>query len=281
MVNYDFKTQKQFNEILKNLIKNENIDELQKFINSVKNDERKFVFNGVIKAEKSIQKIKAEDERMISMYSYENKLYEEGYDYIVGIDEVGRGPYAGPVTVAGVILKKADYIRYVNDSKKLNESKRIDLDEQIKARAVDYVILSKTNEDIDDFGIRNCTLQLMEDCVEHFLDKGYKNIHVLIDAERLPNLDIPQTSIIKGDAKSASIASASIVAKTYRNNLMKEYAEIYPEYGFESNDGYGSAKHFDAIVETGICNIHRKTFVKTALYNKNVKSIGNKYNISL
>ncbi len=281
MVDYNFNKSTEFNNIVKNLLNNPEIKEIETFIEHNKMDERKFVQKGLEKLSKFIEEEKLEALRLVDMYSIEKEVYSKGYEYIIGIDEVGRGPYAGPVTVAGVILKKDSVIKYVNDSKKLKKDLRSRLNKEIEDTCVDKIILSASNEDIDNNGIKTCNLALMESCVKYFLEKGYTNSFCLVDAEKIPNLPIPQMSIIKGDSKSSSIASASILAKVYRDTFMENMSEMYPEYDFASNTGYNSPKHLDAIIEYGICPIHRKSFVRTALRNKGIDNIGSKYNIEL
>lgn len=283
MQDYTYKNNKEFNILLKNLLHKRNIEEIFEFIKTLQTDERKFVQSGILKLHKFVEKEKFEDLRLINMYSYEEDVYNKGYDYIIGIDEVGRGPFAGPVTVAGVMFKRNDFIRYIDDSKKLNKDMKESLNNEISKKAIDKVILSASNSDIDKRGIKVCTLDLMRQCVEYFVNRGYSNIFVLVDAEKIPNISVPQINIIKGDSKSASIAGASILAKVYRDSLMEEFSYIYPEYEFFSNAGYNSDKHFQAILDYGICPIHRKSFVKTALRNKGVdiNKIGFKYNIDI
>lgn len=283
MDNYEYKTSVQLNKIVKTLIESENIDEIALFCAKIdeKDTPKKFEINAKDKLLKFLEDDKLEHKRLFEMMKFENELYEKGVKYIIGIDEVGRGCFAGPVTVGAVILPPNEYIKYVNDSKKLSEKKRNIVNDKIIEKAVDYVTFSMSNNDVDEKGIRNCVLMLMEKCVLHFVEKGYENIHVLVDAETIPNIEVPQTAIIKGDSKSVSIAAASIIAKTYRNNLMKEMGKIYTEYEFETNDGYGSTKHVEAIIKNGVCPIHRKSYVKSALNNKNIKEIGTKYNITL
>ncbi len=281
MVDYNFNKSTEFNNIIKNLLTKADIKDIETFIEHNKMDERKFVQKGLEKLLKFLESENLEALRLIEMYSIEKEVYSNGYDYIIGIDEVGRGPFAGPVTVAGVILKKDSIIKYVNDSKKLKKDLRARLNTEIENSCVDKIILSHSNVDIDNNGIKTCNLALMERCVKYFLDKGYTKAYVLVDAEKIPNLPVPQKSIIKGDSKSASIASASILAKVYRDTFMENMSEMYPEYDFASNAGYNSPKHFDAIVEHGICPIHRKSFVRTALRNKGIDNIGSKYNIEL
>lgn len=281
MVHYEFKNGEQFNKLVNSIIKSNDFSCVPNLTEQLQNDNRKYVQKGLSKLYNAIEKEKQENLRLENMYTFENDLYNQGFDYVLGIDEVGRGPFAGPVTVAGVILKKCDFIRYINDSKKLSKELRETLDLEIRKKAEGFVVFSMTNQDIDKFGIKNCTLSCMESCVNFFVQKGYKNMHILIDAEKLKDIDLPQTSIIKGDSKSASIAAASIIAKVHRDNFMEEISKLYPEYDFCSNSGYNSPKHFNAIVELGISPIHRKGFVQSALRNKGIKDIGNKYNVNL
>ncbi len=281
MVQYKFENGQQFNKLVNEIIESGDFSSVPNLSEQLKDDKRKYVQNGLSKLNKAIEKEKLEDERVQHMYIYEQDLYDEGFDYVLGIDEVGRGPFAGPVTVAGVILKKGDYIRYINDSKKLSKEMRNKLDKEIREKAEGFVVFSMSNNDIDKYGIKNCTLSCMESCVNFFVKKGYTKMHILIDAEKLKDINLPQTSIIKGDSKSASIAAASIIAKVHRDNFMEEFSKMYSQYDFASNAGYNSPKHFQAIIEHGICPIHRKGFVQSALNNKGIKEIGNTYDVTL
>lgn len=180
--------------------------------------------------------------------------------YIAGVDEVGRGPLAGPVVCCAAIMPLDDenVIDGVDDSKKVSAKKRESLYETLKSKAISYKICRIEPEEIDDINILEATKKCMRMCVEGL---EIKPDLVLVDAL---NLDLPVKSvpIIKGDAKSYSIGAASIIAKVYRDRLMDEYDEIYPEYGFKNNKGYGTKTHIDALKETGACPIHRKTFIK-------------------
>ncbi len=192
------------------------------------------------------------------LMQYENMLREKGYKYICGVDEVGRGPLAGPVTCCAVIMDLDNLIIGVNDSKKVSKKKRERLFDEIKDRAVAYSICSYTPEQIDEMNILNATKACMKDAI---MSLDVTPDIVLVDALEL---DIPYKTfgIIKGDALSYSIASASILAKVTRDRYMEEMATIYPEYDFASNMGYGTAKHIAALKEIGKCPIHRNTFIK-------------------
>ena len=190
------------------------------------------------------------------------RLYEEKYgefEYIAGIDEVGRGPLAGPVVTCAIILPKGERILYVNDSKKLSASKREELYEIIMDKAVAVSIGMESPEVIDDINILQATYKAMQYSVNNL---KVKPDIILNDAVTIPNIDIKQIPIIKGDAKSITIASASIIAKVTRDRIMEEYDKLYPEYDFSGNKGYGSAKHIEALKKYGACPIHRRSFIK-------------------
>ncbi len=196
------------------------------------------------------------------MKEFENELYESGIKYIAGIDEVGRGPLVGPVVTAAVILPKDFYDERINDSKKLTEKKRELLYDVIMENAVSVGIGISSEDVIDDINILEATKKAMIEAVNNL---SVKPEHLLIDAVKL-NVDIPQTSIIKGDAKSESIAAASIIAKVTRDRMMIELDKEHPEYDFKHNKGYGTKKHIDAIEKYGILKEHRKTFAPCNKY---------------
>ena len=196
------------------------------------------------------------------MKEFENELYESGIKYIAGIDEVGRGPLVGPVVTAAVILPKDFYDERINDSKKLTEKKRELLYDVIMENAVSVGIGISSEDVIDDINILEATKKAMIEAVNNL---SVKPQHLLIDAVKL-NVDIPQTSIIKGDAKSESIAAASIIAKVTRDRMMIELDKEHPEYDFKHNKGYGTKKHIDAIEKYGILKEHRKTFAPCNKY---------------
>lgn len=188
---------------------------------------------------------------------YETNLIKKGYKYVCGVDEVGRGPLAGPVVCAAVIMPVDDIIDGVDDSKKLTEKKRQKLAEEIKKKAIAYAICRIEPQIIDEINILQATRLCMKNAVEEL---SVKPDFVLTDGNMTLDISVPQTSVIKGDAKSYTIGAASIVAKVYRDNIMKEYAALYPQYGFETNAGYGSRAHIEAIEKYGLTPIHRRSF---------------------
>lgn len=208
--------------------------------------------------------------RLLEMKNYENALYQQGVLLIGGVDEVGRGPLAGPVVTACVVLPGDFDVLGVDDSKKLSEKKREELFDKIKEKAIAYSIGMADNNVIDDINILEATKKAMQEAVletdKKLKDRGEKGLeHVLIDALKLKNIHIPQTGIIKGDASSVSIAAASILAKVTRDRMMVEYAAKYSHYAFEKNKGYGTKDHYAGIEKAGICEIHRRTFLKKIL----------------
>ncbi len=204
------------------------------------------------------------------MKEYENELYNKGITLIAGVDEVGRGPLVGPVVTAAVILPKDFFMEEINDSKKLSEKKRDMLYPIIMENAISVGIGVIDNKIIDKINILEATKIAMKEAINNL---SVKPEHVLIDAVKL-DIDIPFTSIIKGDAKSESIAAASIIAKVTRDKMMYELDKIYPEYDFKNNKGYGTKKHIEAIKEYGIIDKHRMSFEPCATY-KNKKYINN------
>lgn len=198
------------------------------------------------------------------MKEFETELYNNGINFIAGIDEVGRGPLVGPVVTAAVILPKDFYDERINDSKKLTEKKRELLYDVIMENAISVGIGISSEDVIDEINILNATKRAMLEAVNNL---SVKPEHLLIDAVNL-NTDIPQTSIIKGDAKSESIAAASIIAKVTRDRMMIELDKIHPEYDFKHNKGYGTKKHIEAIRKYGIIKEHRKTFAPCDEYVK-------------
>lgn len=190
---------------------------------------------------------------------YERELIEKGCKYICGVDEVGRGPLAGPVVCAAVIMPLDDIIEGVDDSKKLSAKKREMLCEKILKTAVAYSICRVEPQIIDEINILQATRLCMKNAVESL---SVAPDFVLTDGNMTLDISVPQRSIIKGDALSYSIGAASIIAKVYRDKLMADYAEIYPQYGFESNVGYGSKAHMQAIERFGLTPIHRRSFTK-------------------
>lgn len=215
------------------------------------------------KEQRALAKLEAERARIEAMKEFEYKFAE--FNLICGIDEVGRGPFAGPVMAGAVILPKDEEILYLNDSKKLSEKKREELYEVIMDKAVAVGLGSESNEVIDSINIKRATHSAMRKAILDLKSPktGEKFIpdFLLVDAEHIPDIDIRQVAIIKGDAKSISIAAASIIAKVTRDRLMVEYDRIYPGYDFASNKGYGTAAHMAAIRQLGMTAIHRRTFI--------------------
>ena len=201
-----------------------------------------------------------EEARLKELKQIEQDLYTNELQYICGIDEAGRGPLAGPVVVASVIMPHDSMIEGVNDSKKVSEKKRELLYDKILEEAVAYGVGIVDQEEIDRINILNATKKALTMSIE---DLKVKPNLILVDAlNNIDTLKIPYKSIIKGDAKVYSIASASIIAKVTRDRIMRQWDEIYPQYGFEAHKGYGTKAHMDAIKEYGICPLHRRSFVK-------------------
>lgn len=201
-----------------------------------------------------------EEQRLKVLKEFENDLHEKGMEYICGIDEAGRGPLAGPVVVAAVVMPKDSFIEGVNDSKKVSEKKREKLYEQITNEAIAWSVAIVEQGEIDRVNILNATKGGVTSCIK---DLSTKPNLILVDAlEHIDTCGIPYTPVIKGDAKVYSIAAASIIAKVTRDRIMREWDEVYPQYEFAQNKGYGTAKHIAAIKEYGICSLHRHSFVK-------------------
>lgn len=193
-------------------------------------------------------------------YSYEQAANQSGFNLICGVDEAGRGPLAGPVCAAAVILPEGLEIEGLNDSKKLTEAKREKLFDIIIEKAISYSVAFGTVEEIEEHNILNATFIAMNKAIDG-LDVAPD--YALIDGNRVPKgIKIDCETVIKGDAKSASIAAASVLAKVTRDRLLLRYAEKYPEYGFEKHKGYGTAAHYDAVREHGLCPVHRPSFFK-------------------
>ncbi len=225
----------------------------EELLTAIKNDARK----GVQTIYKSYQQEMKERQRVADLYTFENECRANGYKLIAGVDEVGRGPLAGPVVVASVILPENFFIEKINDSKKLSEATREKIYDIImeNAIAVNRAIIDEKT--IDRVNIYQAAMNGMYEAIYGLNPKPDA---VLIDAMPLESLDIYHQSIIKGDAKSASIAAASIVAKVERDRMMNEFDKIYPQYGFAKNKGYGTSEHLEALRKYGPCEIHRKSF---------------------
>ncbi|HRR76008.1 MAG TPA: ribonuclease HII [Ruminococcus sp.] len=192
------------------------------------------------------------------LFDYDSQLRRE-YPVICGVDEAGRGPLAGDVYAAAVILRDGLLIDYLNDSKKISEKRREELFDVIRDNADAYCVATASVEEIDSINILNATMLAMRRAVEGL---GVKPDLALIDGNRLPELDCPCRYVIKGDATSASISAASVLAKVSRDRYMKELAEKYPQYAFEQHKGYGTKLHYEKLKEFGISEVHRKSFLK-------------------
>ncbi len=196
------------------------------------------------------------------MTETEHLLHEKGFRLIAGVDEAGRGPLAGPVFAAAVIMSEDKYIPDIKDSKKLSEKKREKVFDYIIENADYYAIASVDEHEIDEINILNATHKAMNAAVDSL---GVKPDYVLIDGNSIKNMDLPHETVVKGDAKVACIAAASILAKVSRDRYIRELSDKYPEYGFDKHKGYGTAAHIDALKRLGPCPIHRKSFLKKIL----------------
>ena len=231
-------------------------DQLDSFINEYIADCRPGVAKIIGIAQKRMEKLRIEKERIETLKFYEKKYAD--YEFICGIDEVGRGPLAGPVVASAVILPKDCDILYINDSKKLSEKRREDLYKKIMEKAVAVGIGESSWQRIDEINILNATYEAMRQAISQ-LDP--QPTLLLNDAVNIPEVSIKQIGIVKGDAKSISIGAASIIAKVTRDRKMVEYDAMYPGYGFAENKGYGTAAHIAALKEIGPCEIHRRSFI--------------------
>lgn len=242
---------------IKELFMAARLDSLDPLFEEYESDTRAGVQKIVKMYQTKLDKLRGEELRTENMKEYEYKY--EAYEYICGIDEVGRGPLAGPVVAGAVILPKDCKILYLNDSKQLTAAKREELYEIIYEQAIAVGIGLADVDTIDEINILQANYQAMRMAINNL---KVKPTLLLNDAVTIPQVEIEQIPIIKGDTKSISIAAASIVAKVTRDRMMEEYDKIYPGYGFASNKGYGSSTHINAIKEIGPCDIHRRTFIK-------------------
>ena len=244
-------TIKEINEQLANI---QRLDD--PLLAELEQDSRSGVIQAIAKRKREIQKRIDEDERLEGMLAYEKECYASGMELIAGVDEVGRGPLAGPVVAAAVILPKACKIPGLNDSKKIPKYKHKEIYEAVLQNAIAIGIGIKDNHVIDQVNIYEATKLAMMEAIGQLEPQPQ---HLLIDAMKL-DLPIPQTSIIKGDANSLSIAAASIVAKVTRDQMMEEFDREYPGYDFAQNAGYGTAKHLAGLDKLGVTPIHRRSF---------------------
>lgn len=242
---------------IKEELKNTADEELQQFIDRYIEDDRQGVVKLIDTARKRMQKLELEIARIEMLKEYERQYEHLGY--VCGIDEVGRGPLAGPVVAGAVILPKDSHILYINDSKKLSEKKREELYDIIMKEAVATGIGMASPQRIDEINILQATYEAMRQAIQNL---SVKPDILLNDAVTIPGVDIKQIPIIKGDAKSVSIGAASIIAKVTRDRLMVEYDKLMPEYGFASNKGYGAQAHIEALKKYGATPIHRQSFIK-------------------
>ena len=231
--------------------------QLSDFINQYIADARPGVAKLIGQAQKRMEKLRLERARIEGLKEYEHK-YQDFYEHIGGIDEVGRGPLAGPVVTAMVILPKDCDILYINDSKKLTAAKREELYDVIMREAVSVSIGCASEQRIDEINILQATYEAMRQAIS---ESPVAPDLLLNDAVTIPEVDIKQVAIIKGDAKSITIGAASIIAKVTRDAMMVEYDKIYPEYGFAANKGYGTKEHIEALKKYGPCPIHRRSFI--------------------
>lgn len=239
-------------------LKFENADEntVRELISIYSASDKSGIVKLVEQYQKKLDKLEAERLRVENMLSYEKEY--SSYEFICGIDEAGRGPLAGPVVAAAVILPKDARLLYVNDSKKLSEAKREELYDVIMKEAISVGVGMATPERIDEINILQATYEAMREAVSKLNPQPDL---MLNDAVKIPGIAYKQVPIIKGDAKSLSIASASIIAKVTRDRMMYEYDKLYPEYGFASNKGYGAAGHIDMLKKIGPTPIHRRSFI--------------------
>lgn len=227
-----------------------------KLIKELKKDSRSGVIKLIEKWERKQEVIKKQQEKLNEMSSYEKEIYKQGYQTIAGVDEVGRGPLAGPVVAAAVILPADFQILGINDSKQLSEGKREELFELIHQHAISIGIGIIPSEQIDEVNIYQATKLAMRKAISQLtINPDY----LLIDAMKL-EIDIPQLSLVKGDEKSISIAASSIVAKVFRDRYMKRLGQEFPHYGFENHMGYGTKQHLEAITTYGVTHEHRLSF---------------------
>lgn len=266
LINKDISTYKykDLNEII-SLVNVNNVvsNDIERISQILLNDSRKNVNALATKLSNKFNKLQQEKQRVALMYDFDKSFGD--YTLVAGVDEVGRGPLAGPIVSCAVILNAdsiEDYILEINDSKKLSESKREELAKIIMEKANDYSISLCDNEEIDERGIGVCNNDIF---IKACNGLNVRPDLVLSDGYLIKNFNIPNKSVIKGDTKSAAIACASIVAKVYRDNLMKEFHNKYPYYDFSQNVGYGTKKHVAAIEKFGPCEIHRMSFLKNIL----------------
>lgn len=251
------KTVKEIKEIFQLIRESSDLEKQKELVEFYKDDSRESVKKIVQGFLKYKEKEKEEIARIREMYNYEREMNSKGYEFIAGTDEAGRGPLAGPVVAASVILSPETIMMGLNDSKKLSAKKREELAEVIKKEALAFSVVEISPEVIDEINILNAAHLGMKKSLENL---SIKADFVLVDGTKNKQILRPQLPLVKGDSKSASIAAASILAKVYRDKLMEEYSVLYPEYGFEKHKGYPTKDHIEAVEKHGVLSIHRKTF---------------------
>ncbi len=245
---------------IKEIIDKSDYNQYMSYINILSKDSRESVKKIAISLSKKLDAIRNEEERLKKIFVIEDGLLVEGYKKIGGIDEAGRGPLAGPVVAACVVIHKNPMIEGIDDSKKINEKNREKLFEIIINSGITFGIGIADHNEIDEFNILNATFLAMKRAIAMTVDRPD---FVIVDGNQtIKDINYPQRSIIQGDSKSVSIACASILAKVTRDRIMKEYAKLYPEYGFEKHKGYGTKDHIEAIKNHGVTQIHRMSFLK-------------------
>lgn len=248
-------SEKTTNEV-KNEFQAADVSMLPELIHTYEKDGRQGVRRLVMQSRRRLEKLEAEKRRIYELRAFERKYKDAAY--ICGIDEAGRGPLAGPVVAGAVVLPKDCEILYINDSKKLTEKKREELYEVIMEQALAAGVGMASAQRIDEINILQATYEAMREAVHNL---GITPDILLNDAVTIPQLDIPQEPIVKGDARSISIGAASIIAKVTRDRLMVQLDQAYPGYGFAAHKGYGTKAHIAALRRLGPCEIHRKTFI--------------------
>ena len=248
---------KELEAALRHQFEADDSQKLQEMIQLLKQDDRSSVRKLALRYEKLIEKQQKEKERIAAMWQYENEAKAKGYQYVAGTDEVGRGPLAGPVVAAAVILPEGIELPGINDSKKLTEKQREVLMEKIKKEAIAWAIMEVDEQMIDEINILEASRLAMKQAVEHLPKQAD---YVLVDGLDNPQITLPSQAIVKGDSKSISIAAASIIAKVYRDRLMTVYDKAYPGYGFAAHKGYPTEEHIKAIETLGPTPIHRMSF---------------------
>lgn len=247
---------------VKAYLKGLSLDERVAHMEFLREDSRKSVRKFADQIEKELEKFEAELQRLEKLWAYERKAKATGHRVIAGIDEAGRGPLAGPVVAACVVLPEDHGLLGLDDSKKIPEARREQLFEQIYDRALAVGVGVADHSEIDQINILNATKEAMKRAIS---DTGTAPDYLLIDAVELKDVPVRQEPLIKGDSKSASIAAASIIAKVTRDRMIAEFAETYPGYELEKNKGYGTAAHYEGLRQQGPCPIHRLSFLKRFL----------------